>query len=171
MAFFAGLITITLLIMLVTRLTGIRTFQSFWEAGRLAAAVMFIQIGIMHLTRPEGLVYMIEGFMPYPYEIIILTGVTEIVLALGLMWQRTRKLAGWLLMAQLVAMFPANIYVAVMELPAPGGLPASPWYTWSRLLFQPVFIWWIWKCAVQNPGRSQSATAEFKEKTYSGTAN
>jgi uncharacterized membrane protein len=41
-------------------------------------------------------------------------------------------------MAQLVAMFPANIYVAVMELPAPGGLPASPWYTWSRLLFQPV---------------------------------
>jgi hypothetical protein len=85
MAFFTGLITITLLIMLVTRLAGIRAFQGFWEAGRLAAAVMFIQVGIMHLTRPEDLVYMIEGFMPYPTEIIILTGVTEIVLPLAVM--------------------------------------------------------------------------------------
>jgi uncharacterized membrane protein YphA (DoxX/SURF4 family) len=83
MAFFLGLLSITFLIMLVTRLAGIRAFQAFWEAGRLAAAVMFIQVGIMHLTRPEELVYMIEGFMPYPYEIIILTGVTEIVLGYG----------------------------------------------------------------------------------------
>lgn len=170
MAFFAGLFTITLLIMLVTRLVGIEAFQSFWDAARLSAAVMFIQVGIMHLTRPEELVYMIEGFMPNPTEIIILTGVAEIALAMGLLWRRSRKMAGWLLMAQLVAMFPANIYVAVMELPAPGGLPASPWYTWSRLLFQPVFIWWIWKCAVQNQQRSQPATAGFKEKTYNRTA-
>jgi|GEM_PF-311991 len=156
MAFFAGLITITLLIMLVSRLAGIRAFQSFWDAGRLSAAVMFIQVGIMHLTRPEDLVYMIEAFMPYPHEVVILTGVTEIILALGLLWRRTRKLAGWLLMAQLAAMFPANIYVAVMELPAPGGLPANPWYTWTRLLFQPVFIWGIWKCSVHNLMSSQS---------------
>ena len=166
MAFFAGLLSITLLIMLVTRLAGIRAFQSFWEAGRMAAAVMFIQVGIMHLTRPEELVYMIEGFIPYPTEIIILTGVTEIVLAMGLLWRRTRKMAGWLLMAQLVAVFPANIYVAVMELPAPGGLPASPWYTWSRLLFQPVFIWWVWKCAVENRNRSYVISTGINDKFF-----
>ena len=169
MTFFAGLVTITLLIMLVTRLAGIKALQSFWDAGRLSAAVMFIQVGIMHLTRPEDLVYMIEAFIPYPYEVVLLTGVTEIVFAFGLLWRRTRKLAGWLLMAQLAAMFPANIYVAVMELPAPGGLPASPWYTWTRLLFQPVFIWWIWKCSVERRGRSQPASAVSKEKTYSWT--
>lgn len=167
MAFFAGLFSVTLLIMLVTRLAGITAFQSFRDAGRLSAAVMFIQVGIMHLTRPEELVYMIEGFIPYPTAIIILTGVTEIVLAMGLLWKRTQKMAGWLLMAQLVAMFPANIYVAVMELPAPGGLPASPWYTWSRLLFQPVFIWWIWKCAVQNRNRSYFGSSGLKQKLYS----
>jgi len=170
MAFFAGLFTITLLIMLVTRLAGIKAFQSFWDAARLSAAVMFIQVGIMHLTRPEELVYMIEGFMPYPYEIIILTGVTEIVLAMGLLWGRTRKVAGWLLMAQLVAMFPASTYVAVMELPAPGGLPASPWYTWSRLQFQPIFIWWIWKCFVQSRERSYSESAGISDELYSRPA-
>jgi uncharacterized membrane protein len=164
MAFFAGLLSITLLIMLATRLAGIRAFQSFWDAGRLSAVVMFIQVGIMHLTRPEDLVYMIEEFMPYPLMAVILTGVTEIVFALGLLWQRTRRMAGWLLMIQLAAMFPANIYVAVMELPAPGGLPASPWYTWTRLLFQPVFIWWIWKSSVQIHGRSKPAATGFKEE-------
>jgi uncharacterized membrane protein len=167
MAFFAGLLSITLVVMLIARLAGIRSFQSFWDAGRLSAVVMFIQVGIMHLTRPEDLVYMIEAFMPYPYEVIILSGVAEIVLALGLLWQRTRKPAGWLLMAQLAAMFPANIYVAVMELPAPSGLPASPWYTWTRLLFQPVYIWWIWKCAVQNRNRSYPGSSGIKEKFFS----
>jgi uncharacterized membrane protein len=166
-AFFAGLFSITILIMLFSRLAGIKAFQSFWDAARLSAAVMFVQVGIMHLVNPDKLVYMIEAFMPYPYEVIILTGVTEIILALGLLWQRTRKLAGWLLMAQLVAMFPANIYVAVMELPAPGGLPASPWYTWSRLFFQPVYIWWIWKCAVQNRNRSYVKSTGINEKFFS----
>lgn len=166
MAFFAGLLSITLLIMLLCHLTGIRAFQSFWDAGRLAAVIMFVQVGIMHLTRPEELVYMIDGFMPFPYELVILTGFTEIVFALGLLWRRTRKAAAWLLMAQLVAMFPANIFVAVMELPAPGGLPASPWYTWSRLLFQPVFIWWIWKSTFQSPSQPGFAVKGLKDKFF-----
>ncbi|MEX2346995.1 MAG: DoxX family membrane protein [Balneolaceae bacterium] len=164
MAFFAGLLSITLLVMLVSRLAGIKAFQSFWDAGRLSAVIMFVQVGIMHLTSPEDLVYMIEGFMPFPYELIILTGVTEIVLALGLLWQRTRKSAAWLLMIQLAAMFPANIYVAVMELPAPGGLPASPWYTWTRLLFQPVYIWWIWKSSIQNKLFTPESTDILKQE-------
>jgi uncharacterized membrane protein len=44
------------------------------------------------------------------------------------------------LAALLVAIFPANVNVALTGASAPG-LPSAPWYTWSRLLFQPVFIW------------------------------
>ncbi|MCH8495119.1 MAG: DoxX family membrane protein [Balneolales bacterium] len=157
MAFFAGLLSITILIMLISRLVDFSSFKHFWDAARLAAVIMFVQVGIMHLTRPEELVYMIEGFMPFPYELVILTGITEIVFAIGLLWRRTQKIAAGLLVAQLVAMFPANIYVAVMELPAPGGLPASPWYTWSRLLFQPIFIWWVWKSSFQSPNHPNPA--------------
>ncbi|MCC5941874.1 MAG: DoxX family membrane protein [Balneolaceae bacterium] len=166
MTFFAGLLSITLLVMLVSRLADISSFKHFWDAARLAAVIVFVQVGIMHLSSPEELVYMIEGFMPFPYELVILTGITEIVLALGLLWRRTRKIAAWLLMVQLVAMFPANIYVAVMELPAPGGLPASPWYTWPRLLFQPVFIWWIWKSSFQSYNRPKPAANGLKDKLF-----
>ncbi|MEX0662366.1 MAG: DoxX family membrane protein [Balneolaceae bacterium] len=166
MAFFAGLISIALLIMLVSRLVGIAHFQTFWDAARMSAVIMFVQVGIIHLTQPEELIYMIEGFMPFPNELVILSGITEIVFALGLLWRRTRKPAAWLLMIQLVAMFLANIYVAVMELPAPGGLPVSPWYTWSRLLFQPVYIWWIWKSSSQSSSQPKLAATNFKDKLF-----
>jgi uncharacterized membrane protein len=60
----------------------------------------------------------------------------------------TRELAAWGLIIQLIAMFPANINVAVNKLPPPGGLPAKPWYVWSRLAFQPLYIAWIWWAAL-----------------------
>lgn len=153
MAFFGGLLSITVLIILVSRAAGFTTFQGFWDAARLAAVIMFVQVGLMHLISPEELVYMIEDFMPYAYELVIISGITEILFGLALLWPRTRVVAAWLLIFQLLAMFPANIYVAATELPAPGGLPASPWYTWLRLLFQPVYIWWIWKSSIQNQKR------------------
>jgi uncharacterized membrane protein len=150
MAFFIGLLSITFLILLISRLSGISRYHHFWDAARLSATIMFVQVGIMHLVSPEKLVYMIEDFMPFAHVLVILSGVTEILFGLGLLWHRTRVIAAWLLIMQLIAMFPANIYVAVAELPAPGGLPANPWYTWTRLLFQPVYIWWIWKSSIQN---------------------
>lgn len=142
--------------MLISRLMGKSIYQNFWDAARLSAAIMFLQVGIMHLVSPEKLVYMIEDFMPFAYELVILSGVTEILFGLALLRRRTRIIAAWLLIFQLLAMFPANIYVALVELPAPGGLPASPWYTWSRLLFQPVYIWWIWKSSIQNQVKTKS---------------
>jgi uncharacterized membrane protein len=162
MAFFTGLLSITLFILLLGHLTKVKALQLFWEAGRLSAAIMFFQVGVLHLLRPETMVYMIEEFIPYPYQVIIFTGVTEILLAIGILWRKTQKVAGWILIVQLIAMFPANIYVAIMEQPAPGGLPSSPWYTWSRLLFQPVYIWWIWKCAVQMTGSNIYASISIK---------
>jgi uncharacterized membrane protein len=158
MAFYIGLLFITFLIMLISRLVGISRFHHFWDAARFSAAIMFVQIGMMHLTSPEKLVYMIENFMPYSTELVILSGITEILFGLALLWPRTRVIAAWLLILQLLAMFPANIYVAAAELPPPGDLPASPWYSWSRLLFQPVYIWWIWKSSIQNETRAKFAT-------------
>lgn len=165
MAFLIGLLSITFLIMLINRMLGKMMFQNFWNAARLSATIMFIQVGVMHLVSPEKLVYMIEDFMPFSYELVILSGVTEILFGLGLLWHRTRIIAAWLLILQLLAMFPANIYVAIAELPAPGGLPASTWYTWTRLLFQPVYIWWIWKSSIQNETMAKSAANGIINRT------
>jgi len=144
MAFFSGLLTIALLLLGIGYLFHIPALLTLPADARISAAVMFLLIGFFHLMKPRKLTYMVEGMLPYPYLLVIITGIMEMLLGAGLLFPVTWNYAGWGLMLLLVAMFPANIRVAVKQLPAPGGLPAKPWYTWSRLLFQPVYILWIW---------------------------
>ena len=144
MAFFSGLCSIALLLLGIGYLFHIPALLTLPFDARISAAVMFLMIGFFHLLKPRKLTYMVEGMLPFPYLLIIVTGIMEMLLGAGLLFPDTYYYAGWGLMLLLVAMFPANIRVAVKQLPAPGGLPAKPWYTWSRLLFQPVYILWIW---------------------------
>ncbi|TWW00219.1 DoxX family protein [Chitinophaga pinensis] len=146
MAFLSGLLTIGLLLLLTGHLFSIHWLQQPQHDALIAAAVMFVLIGIMHLVTPRKLTYMIGGWLPYALELVLISGILEIVLGIGLLVPAMRTYAAWGLILLLIAMFPANIYVAVKQLPAPGGLPAKPWYTWSRLAFQPVYIAWIWWC-------------------------
>jgi len=106
---------------------------------------MFFQVGVMHLIKPEAFSYMIEGLIPYPNLMINLSGIAEIILGLGVLFPRTRKISAWLLIVMLVAIFPANINVAVNDLASPGGLPSESWYRWSRLAFQPLYIFWVYR--------------------------
>ena len=144
MAFFIGLLGFTLSIWGISKFIGLRMFRHIKTSARLATILMFVMIGIMHLINPSALTYMIEGFLPYPKLLVIISGISEIILGLGLWWERSRKISAWLLIVQLIMMFPANINVAVNNLSAPGGLPSEAWYTWSRLAFQPLYILWVY---------------------------
>lgn len=146
MTFLSGLLSITLLLLLAGHLFHFSWLQQWQHDARVAAAVMFVLIGIMHLVTPKKLTYMIEGWLPYALQLVLVSGILEIILGIGLLVENIRVYAAWGLIILLVAMFPANIYVAIKALPAPGGLPAKPWYTWSRLAFQPVYIAWVWWC-------------------------
>jgi len=147
MAFLSGLLSIGLLLLLAGHLFHIPWLQQWQHDAQVAAAVMFVLIGFMHLATPRKLTYMIEGWLPYALELVLISGVLEIILGIGLLIPGLRGYAAWGLIVLLILMFPANIYVAVKQLPAPGGLPAKPWYTWSRLAFQPVYMAWVWWCA------------------------
>ncbi|PSL46618.1 putative membrane protein [Chitinophaga niastensis] len=144
MAFFSGLCSIGLLLLAIGYIFHIPTLQLLQNDARISAAVMFLLIGFFHIAKPRKLTYMIEGMLPAPNALVIFTGVLELLLGAGLLFPLTKHHAGWGLIILLIALFPANIRVAVKQLPPPGGLPAKPWYTWSRLLFQPVYILWIW---------------------------
>jgi uncharacterized membrane protein len=143
MAFFSGLLSITLLLLSGGYVSNNYLLQNWHNDARLAAAIMFIMIGIMHLIKPRKLTYMIEGWLPSAFALIILTGILEIIGGAGLLIPATAAYAKWGLIILLICMFPANIRVAVKHLPAPGGLPSKPWYTWSRLAFQPLYIIWL----------------------------
>lgn len=150
MAFFLGLVSITALLYGAGWLTHSPYLLTTQHDALLATTIMFVMIGFVHLRKPEQLTYMIANFLPNARTIILLSGLAEIGLGLGLLFSETRFWAAWGLIILLIGLFPANINVAVNQLPPPGGLPAKPWYVWSRLLFQPVYIFWIWYAALSN---------------------
>ena len=148
MAFFLGLVSISALLYGIGWLAQTPYLINTHHDALLAATVMFTLIGLTHLRKPEQLTYMVPKFMPRPRLLVLLSGVAEIGLGIGLLFSVTRTGATWGLILLLIAIFPANINVAVNNLPPPGGLPAKPWYIWSRLLFQPVYIGWLWYAAL-----------------------
>lgn len=148
MAFFFGLASIATLLYGLGWLTQTPYLSDFSYDALLSTTAMFVLIGLTHLRKPEALMYMIPRFFPNPRLLVLLSGVAEILLAIGLLFSETRTVSAWGLILLLIAIFPANINVAVNNLPPPGGLPAKPWYVWSRLLFQPIYILWIWYSAL-----------------------
>ena len=148
MAFFFGLASIGALLYGIGWLTQSLYLLDFHHDALLATTAMFVLIGLSHLRKPEALMYMIPRFLPNALLLVLLSAMAEISLAIGLLFSETRIWSAWGLILLLIAIFPANINVAMNNLPPPGGLPAKPWYVWSRLLFQPIYILWIWYAAL-----------------------
>lgn len=107
-------------------------------------AIAYFGVGVVHLLRPEGFLPIMPSWVPFPREVVLLTGVAEIAGALGLMVPKLRRAAGWGLAAYAVGVFPANIKHA-MEGVALGGEVLGWGYHGPRLLAQPIICWWaLW---------------------------
>ncbi len=101
-------------------------------------------VGVLHFVRPEAFVAIMPKVLPAHLLLVYVSGFFEVAGSIGLLIPRTRRLASYGLMMLLVAVFPANINVAVNHIQIPG-LPAQPdWAAWGRLLLQPLFIYWAW---------------------------
>lgn len=149
MAFFAQLLSIWTVLWLTSQVAWKQQLRSHVLKARIAFACSFVVVGMMHLISPEKMVYMIDGLLPYPHFLVLASGVAEIIGGMALLLPRYQRMAAYGIIALLVLIFPANINVAINNLPAPGGLPNEPWYVWSRLAFQPVYILWVWWAALR----------------------
>ena len=78
--------------------------------------------------------------VPERLALVYATGVMELALASALLVapERPRRRIGLITAAYLIAVFPANLYVALAGVPV---YPA-PWLAWARLPLQPLFVWW-----------------------------
>jgi uncharacterized membrane protein len=99
--------------------------------------------GVMHFLKPATYVAMMPSALPAPLALVYVSGVAEIAGGLGLILPQTRKLAAWGIVALLIAVFPANINMAIHHLPL-GDQVVSPTLLWARLPLQLVFIAWAW---------------------------
>jgi len=114
---------------------------------RYLAALLFVVAGLLHFLKPEMYVAIIPPSFPAPRLLVALSGVAEIAGGIGLLIPRLRRAAGWGLVALLIAVFPANLYMA--QHPEPFHL--APWILWARLPLQAVLIWWVWSVALHCP--------------------
>ncbi|HEY2391391.1 MAG TPA: DoxX family membrane protein [Candidatus Angelobacter sp.] len=108
---------------------------------RVLLAIFFISAGIMHFVIPSAYIRIVPPLLPAPGLLVILSGIAEILGGLGLLFSLTRRAAAWGLVLLLIAVFPANIYMAVAHVSAPGILGQS-WAQWLRLPLQiPLVLW------------------------------
>ena len=110
-------------------------------------AVFFTAAGTLHFLRPGMYEQIVPEYLPGPRELVFASGAAEIAGGLGVIPERTRRLAGLWLAATLVAVFPANVHMALHPERYPG---ISPTLLWGRLALQPLAIWWA--LAATRPG-------------------
>lgn len=105
--------------------------------------VFFIAAGANHFVSPEAYRAMMPAVLPAPDLLVALSGVAEIAGGLGLILPATRRLAAWGLIALLIAIFPANINMAVNRIPL-GSHSLPTWALWGRLPLQIILIAWAY---------------------------
>ena len=100
-------------------------------------SLFYIFGGIKHFTNVGWYMKIMPPYISYHKELVYLSGAFEIILGIMLLFVQTRSLSGWGLILLLIAVFPANIYLAQTNGAA---MNISPALAWGRLPFQAVFI-------------------------------
>ena len=122
-----------------------------WKAFfRWLLAVLFVVAGIKHFQNPDFYRRIVPPSFPLPAVLVAVSGFFEIVGGLGLLVPRLRRIAAWGLIALLVAVFPANIYMALHP-EVSADLHIATWLLWVRLPLQFAAIAWVWLVALKRP--------------------
>ncbi len=114
-------------------------------ALRWVLTCVLVTTGVLHFTAADEFIRMVPRALPWPALLVYVSGVAEIAGAVGLQFEHVRKWAAWGLVALFVAVFPANVNMAVNHI-SPTAMHLAPWQLWARLPFQAVFIAWAWWC-------------------------
>lgn len=116
-------------------------FRAVSVIRRLAGPV-FVFAGVMHFVIPKTYRRIMPPYVPAHMTMVYASGVAEMAGGAGLMLPAQRRRAGWWLIATMLAVFPANVHMALHAdefAQVPGGRRAL----WARLPFQGVFIAWV----------------------------
>lgn len=112
-------------------------------AFRYLLALGMVVAGTSHFTQSQTFVAMVPPSLPSPLMLVYVSGVAEIAGGVGLLIPQLRRLASLGLIALYLAVFPANIYVALHHIPI-GDFTPPAWAMWARLPMQAVFIAWAY---------------------------
>ncbi|MBT4211957.1 MAG: DoxX family protein [Porticoccaceae bacterium] len=111
-------------------------------------SAFFVNVGVDHFVNPEFYLAIMPGYLPLHSEAVYISGFFEILGGISVLIPRLRAAAGWGLVALLIAVFPANIHMAINTDLFPD---ISPTLLYIRLVLQFIFIYWAY--AVTRPLR------------------
>jgi uncharacterized membrane protein len=119
--------------------TGTRKFP--FLAGLILFAGIFIVSGFLHFFLPGPYLRIIPPSLPWPRLLLRISGSAEIAGGIGLLFARFRRAAAYGIMLLLVAVFPANLYMAIAHVSFPG-MAGESWVQWLRVPMQiPLLAW------------------------------
>ena len=127
--------------------------MSFLKAFlRVLLGVLFIAAGLNHFWHTAFYMTMMPPYLPWHLELVYASGLAEIALGAGVLFNRWQGVAGWGLIALCMAVFPANLYMALN----PGLFTQfSPTGLWLRLPLQGLVI--VWAYWATGPAAGQAA--------------
>ena len=126
-------------------------------------AVFFTVAGAYHFISPKTYLPLMPAYLPWHLGLIYLSGAAEMLGGIGIGLRKWRRLAGWGLIALLVAIFPANVHMLMAEVPL-AGKSVPEWIYWLRLPLQAVLIGWVYWSAV----RREEQAVRFTSPTTAG---
>jgi uncharacterized membrane protein len=114
------------------------------KLSRAVLAAFFSFAGILHFVRPKPY----EAIVPPPFpkkESVAISGVAEVVGAVAILHPATRPAGRWWLLTLLLAIFPANVWMAASPHKVRGAEKIPRWLLWARLPLQPLAMLWVWR--------------------------
>jgi uncharacterized membrane protein len=106
--------------------------------------IFYVIAGLGHFVMTDFYLPMMPPYLPAHRQLILLSGVAEIVLGLAVLMPSLRRLAAWVIILLLIAIFPANVHIALHDVPLFGAERGLGIGNWVRLPFQGVLIAWAW---------------------------
>lgn len=116
---------------------------SVWTGARVGITLLLFLAGSAHFAETEGMARMLPPWVPLRVELVYVTGVLELLAAVGLWVPSATRTVGLLLVVMLALFLPVNVYAAFNHVPF-GGHGRGPVYLLFRVPFQLLLMGWIW---------------------------
>lgn len=113
--------------------------KTTWDVYILA--IVFLVAGVFHFVKPKAFMRIMPRYLPYHRLLVLLSGFFEILAAIGLIFNQTRAISAWLVIAMLIVFTPVHIYM-ITNKKASLNLPF--WLLYTRLFVQVLLIVWAY---------------------------
>ena len=106
--------------------------------SKYVLAFFMLVAGTMHFVNPDFFLKIMPPYLPLHSELVMLSGLCEVLLGILLLVPGSSRLAAWGIVALLIAVFPANVYLYQHQ----EIMPAPSFVHFLRLPFQGVLVLW-----------------------------